>query len=296
VLTYHRVSPYSDGVFDPVSPQVFQQQVRHLARYYNVLTASEAAGLNRCGRLPQRAVCITFDDGYRDNYEYAFPILKQYGVRATVFVTTGTIDSAESPLWHDQVFAAFGQTRKASWEWNGVAWSLSAKAQRWEVAKRFAAFVRCLGESERDAAVQLLSAHLEVSAEEASQRSPMLTWDHIREMNKWGVEIGAHTVTHPVLSTLPAERQEQEIRDSIETIERQVGIRPRVFSYPNGRAGDFDDKSIELLKVHGVDAAYTTVFGTNNTYSDPFRLRRGAGWAEAFWRFAAQMIWYRLTT
>lgn len=295
VLTYHCVSPLADDVLDPTPPGVFEMQVRHLARYYNVLTAGEAARRAREGSLPPRAVCITLDDGYEDNHRYALPILKRYGLKATVFVATGPLES-RTPLWYDRVVAAFALTGEAAVTLDGARVSLASKGRRWEGAKAFLAHVSRLGETERREAVEEVCGRLGVSSEQAWNRTPMLTWDQVREMAEAGMEIGAHTVTHPVLSLLTPERQAEEIRGSVETLERRMGVRPRCFAYPNGRAEDFDETTVSLIRSQGLEAAYTTVFGTNSAASDPFRLKRGAGWAHQAWRYGLQMLWYRWTT
>src|SRR5438132_9371928 len=111
ILAYHKVSPDPHPFFEPVHPALFEQQMQFLSRCYRVMPLLEIVKRNVCGDVPDRAVAITFDDGYRDNYEYAFPILKKFGLPATIFVATGAIDTGE-PLWHDRIFDAFRYTRR----------------------------------------------------------------------------------------------------------------------------------------------------------------------------------------
>lgn len=294
VLTYHRVSPHADGVFNPTPPSVFEMQVRHLARYYNVLTAGQAARRAKAGTLPRRAVCITFDDGYEDNYLHAFPILRKYGLTATVFVSTGPMETG-TPLWHDRVFGAFALTRQTTAQVDGDTLRLTTRMERWDGAKRFVAQVRRLSEGERIAAVDALGAELGVSPKRAWDRTPMLSWAQVREMAEAGIEIGAHTVTHPILSLLPPDRQDQEIRNSVDTVDKQVGARPGAFAYPNGRAEDFDETTVGILKALRIPAAYTTNFGTNGPGSDPYRLKRGGPTARTPLGYGLKMLWYRWT-
>lgn len=294
VLTYHRVSPHADGVFNPTPPAVFEMQVRHLARYYNVLTAGEAARRVRDGTLPRRAVCITFDDGYEDNYLIAFPILRKYNLKATVFVSTGPLETG-APLWHDRVFGAFALTNERTAQVDGSRIPLTTREERWAGAKRFVAAARRMGESERIATVGALCSELRVSDEQVWLRSPMLNWKQVGDMVEAGIEIGAHTVTHPILSLLPSEDQEREIRDSVDTPEKRVGVRPNVFAYPNGRAEDFDETTVGILKAQRLEAAYTTILGTNSANTDRYRLNRGAAWAHTPFRYGLQMVLYRWT-
>ncbi|MFU8858759.1 MAG: polysaccharide deacetylase family protein, partial [Deferrisomatales bacterium] len=187
-------------------------------------------------------------------------------------------------------------TREAAVTLDGNRVFLTDRNLRWKEAKAFLARVCRLAEAERGDVVEEVCARLGVSSEQAWNRTPMLTWDQVREMAEAGMEIGAHTVTHPVLSLLTPERQEQEIRESVETLERRLGVRPRCFAYPNGRAEDFDDTTVSLLRSQGLEAAYTTILGTNSAASDPYRLKRGAGWSHQAWRYGLQMLWYRWTT
>jgi len=106
ILVYHKVSPDTHPFFEPTHPVVFEQQMQFLKQCYQIMPLTELVERAKRGDVPDRAVAITFDDGYRDNYEFAFPILKKYGLPATVFVATGAIGTGEI-LWHDRIFDAF---------------------------------------------------------------------------------------------------------------------------------------------------------------------------------------------
>ena len=122
----------------------------------------------------------------------------------------------------------------------------------------------------------------------------MLTWDQARKMSAAGIELGGHTVTHPILSRLDRKTQEHEIVSSLERIEAECGKRPAVFAYPNGREGDYAEETVSLLKGAKVMGAFTTEFGTNDRSTDPYRLRRGAPWEVEPAIFALKLSWYRL--
>src|SRR5215813_5180021 len=120
ILIYHKVSPDRHPYYEPVDPDAFEQQMRFLSRCYKVMDLLELVERSRKCAVPAGAVAITFDDGYRDNYEYAFPILKKYGLTATIFVATGVTGSSNL-LWHDRVFDAFRYTtqeRATLQNWN----------------------------------------------------------------------------------------------------------------------------------------------------------------------------------
>src|SRR6185436_9993566 len=91
ILGYHKVSPEAHPFFPPVPPEIFEQQMKFLSSCYTVMSLQDLVARPLRGEIPQRAVAITFDDGYQDNYDYAFPILKKYKFPATIFVSTGAI-------------------------------------------------------------------------------------------------------------------------------------------------------------------------------------------------------------
>ena len=293
VLTYHRVGSQVDGIFDPIPVDVFEQQICCLAAHYNVLNASDAWAMTQKGCLPDKAIVITLDDGYRDNYDFAFPVLKKYDLPATLFLTTGPLEGM-GPLWHDQVFTAFARTRKRAYILNGTSNSLATLKDRQTAAMEFSSYARTLDENKLKASVSLLMKDLNVTIEQVVSRCPMLDWQQVREMSESGIEIGAHTVTHPIMSRLPYERQMEEIAQSIEGIFRNVGKRTTVFSYPNGRDQDFNEATLEILKTLGIKASFTTNFGGNSFDCDPYFLKRGAAWSEDIEVFSLQLIWNRI--
>ena len=293
-LAFHRVSPHADGVFDGVDPGLLELKLGWLKRFYNFVSVTDAVGgVSRGGGGLRPSICATLDDGYADNYTHGFAVFRALNVRPMVFLTTGPLETGE-PLWHDKMFTAFARTSRRRWGFRGRDFGFDTPEGRSAASQAFAGYVRRLPERERADAIEALCRELGVAPEEATERTPMLTWDQVAEMAEWGVEFGAHTVTHPILSTLPPERQEEEIRGSIETIERRLGVRPKVFAYPNGRLEDFDGHTETVLARLGVEAAFTTVHGVNRPDTPRYRLHRGAGWSDRPTVFVLQTVWYRI--
>ena len=291
VFAYHRVHGAADGIFDPVPPAVFEMHVTHLVRSYQVLPLSEAVERMYSGSLPPRAVAITFDDGYLDNYTHAFPVLRRHGVPATIFLTTGAIGTG-SPIWHDRVFAGFACTARDRLELWGRTYDLRGRAR----GRSMSAVLRelhALPEPQFRAAVDEVVDRLGVGDEAVRDRSPMLTWDHVREMASAGIEFGAHTVTHPILSRLSPARQREEIEGSVQRVRDETGQPAVVFAYPNGRRGDFDELSRSCLRRVGVTTAVTTELGTNDPEADRLALCRQPMWDTREPRLALRVAWYR---
>src|SRR5437870_3058456 len=188
VLAYHKVSPDPHPFFEPDHPKAFEQHMRFLSRCYRVMPLVELVERNRRGDIPHRAVAITFDDGYRDNYEYAFPILKKYGIPATIFVATGSIDTGE-PLWHDRIFDAFrfAGVDRASLSHIGLP---DVSLETADVRQRSLMIVlnkakELYGEMRLRFVEQIEKALKPDYPETVNGR--MLTWHQIREMHQSGI-------------------------------------------------------------------------------------------------------------
>jgi peptidoglycan/xylan/chitin deacetylase (PgdA/CDA1 family) len=263
IIGYHKVSPDSHPFFEPVEPAVFEQQMQFLKDSYNVVELQELVTRSQRGQLPERAVAITFDDGYRDNYEYAFPILKKHGLPATVFVATAAINNATT-LWHDRIFDAFRFTTKRPEELTSQVSSAIDKARQlwgdplWEF-------------------VENLETELEPDFTDRP-RASMLTWEQIRAMHGSGVQFGSHTVNHPILSRLPKDQIEFELRQSQAELSGELGTPITSFAYPNGRASDYNDEVKSALKRCGYTCAVTALSGFNTASTDPLELRRQRPW------------------
>jgi peptidoglycan/xylan/chitin deacetylase (PgdA/CDA1 family) len=259
ILIYHKVSPDTHPFFEPTHPAVFEQQMQFLKQCYQVKPLTELVERAKRGDVPHRAVAITFDDGYRDNYEFAFPILKKYGLPATVFVATGAIGTGEI-LWHDRIFDAF----------------------------RFATAPRTNLQSALDRARELYGDDRRRWVENVEQElkpifppeyAPyMLSWSQIREMHVSGIEFGSHTVTHPILSKIPRDEMLKELRESKQRLAEQLNANVVSFAYPNGKTSDYNDEIKAALPQCGYSYAVTTRAGFNRPLADPFDLRRGQPW------------------
>jgi peptidoglycan/xylan/chitin deacetylase (PgdA/CDA1 family) len=289
VLIYHRVNDDGDPFFAGMPVTEFRRQMQVLARRFHVLPLAELVHRAARGDLPPRAVAVTFDDGYRDNHDCAFPVLSELGLPATVFLTTGSIGTG-APLWHDRVFQAFRTTTRDSVELHGRRHALSSVELRRAALRQTLGELRRLAPPARDASIAELIERLQVDTGGAE---PMLSWDEIRRMRGGGVSFGAHTVSHPILTRLPLEAAVREIATSKTTIEEQLGEPVELFAYPNGGREDFDEAIKEALREAGFLCAVTTLFGSNDRQTDPFELRRLAAWDARPDRFALRLGWYR---
>jgi peptidoglycan/xylan/chitin deacetylase (PgdA/CDA1 family) len=276
ILLYHRVNRVADPFsIERTTPEAFRGQMAHLARNFSVMPLGEIAGRLRSGKaLPPRAVAITFDDGYADNYTEAFPILRALGLPATVFLTTGCIGTGES-LWFDRVLRAFQRTERdtATLPGGEEATGMRDPALRARMSIRALYALMRLPDAERVEAVTGLERQL-LDGGAATPASDMLDWDQIRAMAAGGITFGAHTVNHPILARLPLEDAEREIVASKRRIEEETGRGVDLFAYPVGRRSDYSPEVIARVVGVGFQAAVTTTPGANRRGDDPFLLRR----------------------
>lgn len=298
ILIYHRVHP-RPGPFmiDPVPPDRFEAQMRHLARAYRPLPLAELLERSRAGTVPPGAVAVTFDDGYADNAEYALPILARHGIPATVFLVTGCIGTGRIP-WHDEVLLAFASTRQSAIRIPGGAADapslpLAGEAERHRAAFAALAALKPMPEGERLAGIRAIRDELG-PGDPAAAASLMLDWERVRSMRGSGIAFGSHTETHPILSRVAPDRAREEVVRSKQTIEKELGEEAAFFAYPNGRPEDFDEGTVRALRDAGYRGALTTTFGANEAGEDPLRWRRAAAWSADPRRFALQLAWYRL--
>jgi len=294
ILQYHRVNNEHDFLMDSVPIKVFARQMEMLRKFFNVLPLEEL--VERAGKsdIPARAIAITFDDGYRDNYQNAFPILKRLNLPATIFVTTGAIDS-DAPLWHDTLFNAFWRTQRKAISINGTEYPLNTVTEKRYAVDALRQYLRSYPLENRNTLIHKITAQLEVPVQFCSNEL-YLSWDQIREMSHANITFGAHTVTHPILTQLSAREMTDEITISKTTLERQLGCPVRLFAYPNGGRGDFDEGVKRVLKEADFLCAVTILWGTNNLCTDPFELRR-----QSLWDFDPQLSmlklgWYKLVS
>lgn len=295
ILYYHRVNEERDPFFPASATQLFEQQISFVARHYKVLPLSELLDRLERGDALGSMAAITFDDGYQDNYHCAFPILRKYGLQATIFLTTGGIDDRR-PLWFERLAGAVKRTNR---EFIDVEidlprrfW-LRTQEERLQANGRIFSLLRKLPDATRRTAYQELLQRLD-TPEDEDRNNRMLTWDQIREMRRDGIEFGGHTVTHPFLSKMTREGAAWELAESKRRIENELQASVKHFAYPNGREDDFAPWNKELLRAAGYCAAVTTIWGLNSKSTDRLELRRGQPWEADQALFAWKLDWYGL--
>ncbi len=293
ILTYHRVNDERDPFFTSIPTEVFERQVAFIARTYRVLTVEDLAERMRRGRVPRNALAITFDDGYRDTLTHAAPILARYGLPATVFLSTGFIGTAEVP-WFDRVAMAFKVTKSVSCTlpWRETL-PLTSQVDRVQATEWTLNALKKLPDDDLRRHLERVLDGLGVTDQKCF-KNLMLSWDDVHALAGLGFSIGAHTVNHPILSRVSAQRAWTEILGSRTMIESACGRPPYAFAYPNGGVSDYTETVKHLVQEAGFTCAVTSRFGLNTRDTSIYELRRGGPWEHDLPTFALKLAWYRL--
>ncbi len=285
VLTYHRVLPRDFpelGIVEPgmfVHDDTFAMHLKFLRDEFEVVDLADWLDEARQGNpLPQRAVALTFDDGWQDNFSHAFPLLLDFQVPATIFVVTGMVGT-DGQFWPERLARLL----------NGIqpdAAALENDAGRWLKTLAADAGIKIgrVTPTEASRAIGIAKqwtddeVHLQLDAIEAAGYEPLavrpdtLNWNELREMQSSGlVTVGSHTVNHVRLRLdLSNEQLDLELGESKRAIQRETGVAPSLFCYPNG---DVSPAAATKVKLY-YRGACSTLRGWNRPGFNPFLLRR----------------------
>lgn len=267
VLTMHRVRPAGTDPFQPnghleITPDFLAAVIERLRRTKVALVGLEEAADRLRARARERFGVLTFDDGYRDNHDFAWPVLRRLGVPFTVFVASGMVDGTASAWWLT-LEAVLRRTDRLVLPpgLGGRVFDLADPRSRYRAFAAVAGRLASLTEADRAAAVRALAAAHGVDIA-ALLRREMMSWTEIRALSADpAVTIGGHTVDHPSLARLCDAEARREIVGGLDRIEAETGRRPRVFAYPFGSARDVSARDMALVRDLGISVAVTTTLG-----------------------------------
>lgn len=271
ILMLHQINYSNNSLGLSITPELFEELVVFLKSRYDLLSFDQA--VDRLKTHDNQSGCVlTFDDGYRDNYDHAFPILKKHAAPATIFVTS---DALETGVFGWDLFdQAVTKTDAAviNLEQLGLKSYRLADYERASLIADLHRKLKTLPHSKKNQIVEHVIANY---GDSDSKQRTMLTWEEAREMADSGlITIGAHTITHPILSRVDSVQARHEIITGKSFIEARLGFSVHYFAYPNGGVSDFNDEHVDMVKQAGYLAACSTMAGTNGEKTDLFRLRR----------------------
>lgn len=290
ILIYHRISPKSPPWYlDALNPEDFEREIAYLRKVADIVPLDLLVRRLVQGEfLAPMSVAITFDDGYKDNYRFAYPILQRYNAPATIFLTTGLVGGS-SVSWWDKVCFAIWNTSMREFQIDGLGkYSLRSGAERLFSMREVMRLLNKVTEEQKNLMIDALVKALKVDIPASLGKELALSWDEIREMSQGGISFGAHTVSHPILTKLPLEEAKHEIIRSKRDIEEKLEQPVTAFAYPNGAFGDFNAETVELLKESGFTFAVTGIPRLLMRSSELYSLDRiPPGWS--FYMFKAYL-------
>ncbi|MGH9616706.1 MAG: polysaccharide deacetylase family protein [Acidobacteriaceae bacterium] len=302
VLNYHRIGNPDDrfgsGVFSATAEQ-FNNQICYLKRHVTPVTLEEALAFVG-GRIKEKARCcrvlITFDDGYLDNYDTAYPILRSHGVQGVFFLATSLVGSCQIPWWdHIAYLMKTARRRRFSLHYPvGLMVNMDTSG----LTDSLRAVLNLYKTPENSDPARFMQ---ELQEETGGDHPPgelrrFLDWDEAREMIRGGMAIGSHTHSHHILSQIEPELQLKELVQSRSILTEQLGFQPDVLAYPVGGKSSFTDQTQRAARDAGYRAAFSFYGGINLRGStSPFDVNRVGVGRESWDRFRVQTTVCRIS-
>lgn len=290
ILLFHRFSGDGEGHPDGLPIATFSHFMAYLTRHFRVVSLAELTADLQRGNVKPWTAAVTIDDGYHEIHSLVAPVLQRYSVPASVFVVSDFIDGRIWP-WSDRFEFVLDQAPAAQLVFRHRRLQhvvdLRLPASRHKARGLWGERGKRLPVSEREDLLEALAEAAGVRIPGSPPRAyrPM-TWDQLRALAAQGIDVGAHTCTHPILSRLTPDRLRSEIADCKQQIEAHLGLEVRHFAYPNGGPGDYTPEAVAAVAEAGYAAAVTAVPGGNTPSTPTFELRRVPARPENLPRFA----------
>ena len=278
ILMYHRVGPMNDKwKFDPfpIHQDLFEQHIQYLIKNFEIISLNNLTKMIAEGNNPEGAVAITFDDGYKDNYEFAYPILKKYRVPATIFPAINYIESNKL-FWWDELNYVLYHTDLNYIDLEDIGiYQLDSNENKIKAALSIANELKQLHYNKIEPILENLTNLADVNIPDKLCKQNTLSWNEIKKMNKNGIDFGAHTLNHPSLTNITLDEAKWEILESKNCIEEVLDNEVKSFAFPYGA---FNEKTVSLVKNLGFNSSVTVIPGfVNNSVNELYQLNRMNG-------------------
>lgn len=283
ILMYHRILPPDDMQMPPVQPgmyvsvDTFRRQIHFLKSRFKLISLWELVRRLAEGRGVSRCCVLTFDDGWRDNFQYAYPVLQKYSVPATIFLTAGYIGTKRL-FWPEDVSLCLVKLHNGEAELGDLPDVIQENLEgnglclKSSLEESIDHFVKLLKKKSPEQRIDFISQLKEVCGVKKHAKRLLMNWEEVREIGESGlIEFGSHTMNHVLLDQLSLVHAEREIRSSMEILEEKIGGKCIFFAYPNG---NYNDSIISLLGNAGLVAALTTKRGYVSSDSTLLELPR----------------------
>ncbi len=289
VLFYHQVLKEADPIlYDEPDAEIFDWQMEVISKHFNVLPLAEAYGLMTRGQLPRRAICVTFDDGYANNFDVAYPILKKWNIPATFFIAVGFLDGGR--MWNDTVIESIRRAEPGYLDFGKFGLSgyeISDESQRLDVIRKILGELKYLPARERMHKVESIAEYIGKDLPDHL----MMRSEQVIELRKGGMDIGAHTVNHPILARLSQEEAEDEVISGRNYLKELLDEQITSFAYPNGVPGkDYTELHVDIVRRAGFRFAVSTAWGCATDRVDGYQLPRIGSWDRTPGWFSARLL------
>src|SRR6185503_3429530 len=240
VLTYHRVGLATDP-FPYLDVTDFSAQMEWLSRTCNIVAPEELRARANWGAPSRPNVLVTFDDGYRNYFDHAYPVLKRFRIRALNFLCTRFNDDTKLMGWWDRLHLAVSRSLvpRVRLPWSDDVFELD-DAGRAAFLCTVKAYIKQQPERDKEGIIQSILGLLEVDRDSLSTYRQTMSWDEVRAASEFTV-FGGHTHNHSIVSRLDLEALDDEVRTCRDRIASETGTAPDMFAYPNGQTIDFTD-------------------------------------------------------
>jgi peptidoglycan/xylan/chitin deacetylase (PgdA/CDA1 family) len=308
ILLYHRIVE-KDSMYLNKGPVVqhkishFENEIKYLRKYYQVVSIDELIHRMQNGlESIKPCISITFDDGYLDNYELAYPILKKYEVPATIYLAASLIGTNER-TWTDQIEFAMMETEKENIKlpelFGEETIGLRTRKQKEQANIKIAEALKLIPDESRKELMGKIFQVLDIDKNSMTNGKlrRMLNWEEVQKMARDGITIGSHGHTHSVLSKMPVDKAKEDILTSKKIIEEELGIKVKHFSFPNGREEDFSAELGNYCREIGFESIASAVYGVNDLNGRDALLIKRIGANSPVWMMAGELFreimrWY----
>lgn len=285
ILAYHRVMPTDaldsypfDQELISATPGQFDSQMRYLREHLRPIALNDViAHVEQGTPLPPDSVAVTFDDGFADTYRYAFPVLQRYQIPATIFVSTGYVETGE-PFWFELASYIIYRVPPHSLELHDGTLLPTGDSRETRTAslRHLQSTLKDLPNSARLRALSIWATRYSAELTHgASLHSRPISWTQITEMAKCGIYFGSHTVSHPNLTRVTDEELTRELVDSKTTLESKLQQPITTIAYPIGTPSAFNEKVLSAARETKFQLGLTYVSGANELpITNPMSLRR----------------------
>lgn len=274
ILCYHRVGVEGVPYHSRLEPQVFAAQMNYLKKHYRIVALSQMCRELAEGRVVPPTIAVTFDDGYRDLYAHAFPVLRRLQVPATIYLIGDSMQTGMAP-WYDRIFSSVQHATGRCLEvelGTTQTFKLNSSVKRSSAAWEIVCYLRSLDDQDRRVWCKEFERSRPVQEDELQSR--MLNWHQVREMFHAGVSFGAHTWTHPSVSRLSPHALNRELGHTKAFLEAELDTEIADFAYPFGKTKDCSPLAEHVLAKYQYRSAVTTSEGINSSATNVLRLRR----------------------